>query len=50
LHPAYAHAVRVCGFMVTEMNQHLMTAEMIDEWEAALESYFEEHPEAPPLD
>lgn len=39
--PQIIHAYRRTGRLVTEQNQHLLSAEAIDEWNAAVEEYFE---------
>ena len=36
IHPAFAHAVRVTGFIVTEMNAEQFTDDDIQEWNTAL--------------
>jgi hypothetical protein len=46
VHPAYVHAVRVCGFVYTEENAHTLTAEQIRRWESALDGWFELNPES----
>lgn len=48
-HPAYVFAIRQCGFILTTGNLHLFTEEDIDEWEQALDRWFDMHPDAPPL-
>jgi hypothetical protein len=45
VHPAYVHAVRVCGFVSTEENAHTLTAEQLARWDAAIDAWFEEHGE-----
>jgi hypothetical protein len=45
VHPAYVHAVRVCGFVSTEENAHTLTAEQVARWDAAMEEWFAEHGE-----
>jgi hypothetical protein len=45
VHPAYVHAVRVCGFVATEENAATLTAEQHERWNAALDAWFAEHPE-----
>lgn len=45
VHPAYVHAVRRCGFVYTEENAGTLTPEQIARWDAALDSWFAEHPE-----
>lgn len=49
LHPAYAFAVRHCGFLLSEMNVDKFTDDEIAEWEEALDRWFEMHPDAKPL-
>ncbi len=39
--PQLIHAYRRTGRLVTEQNQHLLSAEAIDEWNEAVEEYFE---------
>jgi hypothetical protein len=48
VHPAYVHAVRTCGFVYTEENAHTLTAEQVRRWDAALDGWFVDHPEADP--
>ncbi len=38
--PQLIHAYRRTGRLVTEQNQHLLSAEEIEEWNAAVEEYF----------
>ena len=45
VHPAYVHAVRVCGFVLTEENQATMTGEQVARWNAALDAWFDDHPD-----
>lgn len=45
VHPAYVHAVRVCGFVLTEENQGTLTAEQVERWNATLDRWFEDHPD-----
>ncbi len=45
VHPAYVHAVRACGFVLTEENQGTLTVEQVARWNAALDDWFDEHPE-----
>lgn len=49
LHSAHAFAVRQCGFLVTEMNRDTFTDAEIDQWEEALDRWFEMHPDDPGL-
>lgn len=46
VHPAYVAAVRQCGFVYTEENAHTMTRSQVERWNAALDAWFTEHPEA----
>ena len=45
VHPAYVHAVRQCGFVLTEENRHTLTSDQIAAWNAAMDRWFAEHPE-----
>lgn len=45
VHPAYVHAVRVCGFVFTEENAATLTREQVDRWNAAMDEWFAEHGE-----
>ncbi len=45
VHPAYVHAVRVCGFVYTEENADSLTAEQVARWNGALEAWFVAHPD-----
>lgn len=47
VHPAYVHAVRVCGFVYTEDNADSLTVEQVTRWNAALDAWFDEHPDEP---
>ena len=49
IHPAYIHAVDVCGFILTDDNEHLFDDEDLSRWEDALDAWFDDHPGAPPL-
>jgi hypothetical protein len=44
LDPAYIHAYKVTGRLVTEENLHLLTQEEIQEWTDAVTSYQRLHP------
>ncbi|MCB0978623.1 MAG: hypothetical protein KDB02_14320 [Acidimicrobiales bacterium] len=46
VHPAYVHAVRVCGFVHTEENRDTLTADQLAMWESALDDWFEANPGA----
>ena len=48
VHPAHVDAFVQCGFVVTEMNMHLMTAEQIDQWEDAINLWIAAHPDEEP--
>lgn len=45
VHPAYVHAVRVCGFVYTEENAHTFTPEQVGRWNQAMDAWFAEHGE-----
>ncbi len=45
VHPAYVHATRVCGFVLTQGNEGSLTAEQVARWNAALDSWFAENPD-----
>lgn len=45
VHPAYVHAVRVCGFVYTEENAHTLSPEQVARWDAAIDAWFEANPE-----
>ena len=45
VHPAYVHAARTCGFVLTEENAHTLTAEQVHRWNRAMDEWFEQHPE-----
>lgn len=36
IHPSVIYAFVKCGFMVTEANAHLMSDDMLDEWDDAI--------------
>jgi hypothetical protein len=44
VHPAYVHAVRTCGFVLTEENLHTLSAAQVERWEAAVEAWFASNP------
>ena len=46
MHPAYVHAVRTCGFVLTEENQAELTADQVRRWDEALDAWFDANPEA----
>jgi hypothetical protein len=46
VHPAYVHAARSCGFVCTEENASTLTPEQVQRWDAAIESWFADHPDA----
>jgi len=46
VHPAYVHAVRTCGFVLTEENQAELTADQVRRWDEALDAWFDANPEA----
>ena len=43
VHPAYIHAVRRCGSVLTEENAHSLTAEQVARWDATVDEWFEAH-------
>ncbi len=45
VHPAYIHAVRRCGFVLTEGNRSTLTESQVARWDAAMEEWFLAHPE-----
>lgn len=45
VHPAYVYAVRRCGFVFTEENASTLTSEQVNRWNAAMDEWFEDHPE-----
>ncbi len=49
LFPAYVFAGLHCGFLLTAMNVEKFGEYEIAEWEAALDRWFEVHPDAEPL-
>ena len=49
VHPAYVHAVRVCGFVLTEENQATLTTDQVDRWNAALDGWLREVAPSPAL-
>lgn len=46
VHPAYVHAVRQCGFILTEANRDSLTPDQVARWDEAMEEWFRAHPEA----
>lgn len=46
VHPAYVHAVRRCGFVLTEGNRSTLTPAQVTRWDEAVEEWFTAHPEA----
>lgn len=44
VHPAYIHAVRRCGFVLTEGNRSTLTAEQVERWDLAMEEWFAANP------
>ena len=49
-HPAFIHATRVCGFLVTEENEHLWDVEDVERWDDAVDEWFDLNPGADPPD
>ena len=49
VHPAFVHAFRVCGFLLTEENADQFDLDDINRWEEAVDGWFKMHPDAPPL-
>jgi hypothetical protein len=45
VHPAYVHAVRRCGFVLTEANSHTLRPDQVERWDAAIEEWFAVHPD-----
>ena len=41
IRPEIIYAYEKCEFLVTEANRHLIDAEMMAEWKAAIDEYFE---------
>jgi hypothetical protein len=46
VHPAYVHAVRACGFVVTEENRRTLPGEQLARWDHALDAWFVANPGA----
>lgn len=46
VHPAYVHAVRQCGFVLTEENRHTLGDEQIARWDRAVDAWFDSNPGA----
>jgi hypothetical protein len=44
VHPAYVHAVRVCGFVATDENRSTLTPDQITRWDLALDDWFARNP------
>jgi hypothetical protein len=44
VHPAYVHAVRRCGFVLTEANESTLTADQRARWHAAVDEWFRANP------
>ncbi len=44
LDPVFIYAFERTGLMVTEANSHLLSAEDLAEWEAAVREYCRKHP------
>jgi hypothetical protein len=38
-HPAYVHAARVCGYVVTQNNEHLYDDMDLDRWDSAIDEW-----------
>jgi hypothetical protein len=45
VHPAYIHAVKRCGFVLTEGNEASLTADQVTRWHAAVEEWFDANPD-----
>lgn len=45
LHPAHLYAFEECGFLVTDANRHLFDDDDLAEWDRAVETWLEAHPE-----
>ena len=45
IEPHFVHAVRVCGFIVTEQNRHLFDDEDLGLWEDAIDEWLDLHPD-----
>ena len=48
--PAFVCAFEQTGFILTEQNQHLLSEEDLEEWEAAIDDYEARQCEEPPDD
>ena len=46
VHPAYVHAVRRCGFVLTEGNRSTLTDSQVSRWDEAMEEWFAANPDA----
>ena len=44
-HPAFVHAIRVCGFLVTEDNEQQWDVEDVERWDDAVDEWFDLHPD-----
>ena len=44
VHPAYVHAVRTCGFVLTQGNESSLTPEQVARWHEAMEEWFQANP------
>ncbi len=44
VHPAYVHAVRRCGFVLTQGNEASLTADQVSRWHQAMEDWFQANP------
>lgn len=44
VHPAYVHAVRRCGFVLTEANEATLTVDQRTRWHAAVDDWFRANP------
>lgn len=45
VHPAYVHAVRICGFVYTQENAHTLSEAHIARWNAAVDAWFDANPD-----
>lgn len=44
VHPAYVHAVRICGFVCTDANRASLTSAQLQQWDDALDDWFDRNP------
>ena len=44
VHPAHVHAVRRCGFVLTQGNEKSLTPEQVASWHEAMEEWFQANP------